>query len=291
MKKFLPYLYICAAFMLAACNTQPQKAADETVQVKWCTFNLRYDEPHDSLNSWPYRKDTVAHFIQNQGLDIIGMQEVLHHQLEDLKERLPEYEAIGVGRDDGDTKGEYSCLLYKKDRFKVLDSNTFWLSQYPDSIGFIGWDGACPRIATWAKFEDIATGKIFMAVNTHFDHVGLEARKNSALMIIDKIKEIVGEQPAVLTGDFNINDQDEAYKTITTNEFVLLDSHKTAKFADGPSYTYHGWGKVAPEERKKIDFIFVTPNISVEKSWIPEEPDTEWGFVSDHNPVIATLTF
>ncbi|MCQ2268412.1 MAG: endonuclease/exonuclease/phosphatase family protein [Bacteroidaceae bacterium] len=291
MNKRLFYMAIAAvSFLLEACTNQPQVTSETDIDLNWCTFNIRYDEPNDSLNNWKYRKDTVASFIKAQDLDVIGMQEVLHHQLNDMLERLPEYAAIGVGRDDGATKGEYSCLLYKKDRFDVLESNTFWLSQYPDSIGFIGWDGACPRIATWAKFQDKETGKIFMAVNTHFDHVGVEARKNSALMIIDKIKEIVGDQPAVVTGDFNINDQDEAYETITTNEFVLLDSYKTSETVEGVNYTYHGWGK-AKDDFKKIDFIFITPNIKAKKTIIPEEPKTEWGFISDHNPVVTSISF
>lgn len=290
MKKLLSLTFGALALMMGACNNQSANtAAENMIDVNWCTFNIRYDEPGDSLNSWPYRKDTVAAFIKAQDLDVIGMQEVLNHQLNDMLERLPEYAAIGVGRDDGKTKGEYSCLLYKKNRFDVLDSNTFWLSQYPDSIGFIGWDGACPRIATWAKLQDKESGKILMAVNTHFDHVGVEARKNSALMIIEKIKEIVGEQPAVVTGDFNINDQDEAYQTITTNEFVLLDSYKTSETVEGATYTYHGWGKA--DDQQKIDFIFITPNIKAKKTVIPEEPKTKWGFISDHNPVVTSLSF
>lgn len=289
MKKTVSLVFGVIACMMVSCTNSQKVTEESPISVNWCTFNIRYDEPHDSLNSWPYRKDTVAAFIKAQDLDVIGMQEVLNHQLLDLKERLPEYEAIGVGRDDGMTKGEYSCIFYKKDRFDVLDSNTFWLSQYPDSIGFIGWDGACPRIATWAKLQDKETGKIFMAVNTHFDHVGVEARKNSALMIIEKIKEIVGSQPAVVTGDFNINDQDEAYQTITTNEFVLLDSYKTAEKVEGAPYTYHGWGKT--DDLKKIDFIFITPNIKAIHAIIPNEPKTEWGFISDHNPVITQLEF
>lgn len=291
--KYIKNLALAAIACLSftACQQQTKQAEAENIDVNWCTFNIRYDEKADSLNGWAYRKDTVAAFIKAQDIDVIGMQEVLHHQLEDLKERLPEYGAIGVGRDDGDTAGEYSALLYKKDRFTVLDSNTFWLSQYPDSIGFIGWDGACPRIATWAKFQDNKTGKIFMAVNTHFDHVGIEARKNSALMIIEKIKEIVGDQPAVLTGDFNISDKEEAYQTITTNEFVLLDAHKVAESTEGVNYSWHNWGKQPMEERQKIDFIFVTPTITVHRSWIPKEPDTEWGFISDHNPVVSKISF
>lgn len=219
------------------------------------------------------------------------MQEVLHNQLEDLKAGLPNYAAIGVGREDGKEKGEYSPLFYRSDKYEVLESNTFWLSQYPDSAGFIGWDGACTRIATWAKFKDKATGKIFMGVNTHFDHVGVEARRESALLIIKKIKEIVGDQPAVVTGDFNVNDQSEAYQTITTNEFVLKDAYKMTDQKTGPNYTFHDFGRYPMDKREKIDFIFVTPQIKVLNTEICQNPETKTGYLSDHNPHMALLEF
>lgn len=263
----------------------------EKAQIEWATFNIRMDTDADSLNSWKYRKDNVCKYITDKKMDIVGMQEVLHHQLEDLKAGLPGYAAIGVGREDGKTKGEYSAILYRTDKFEVLDSNTFWLSQYPDSAGFIGWDGACTRVATWAKFKDKATGKIFMGVNTHFDHVGVEARKNGALLIIQRIKDIVGDQPAVLTGDFNVSDTSEAYQTLTTNEFVLKDAHKIAEKTSGPAYTFHGFGRVPMEEREKIDFIFVTPQIRVLDSEITQDPEGPTGYLSDHNPQIVHVEF
>lgn len=283
--KSLPF----ATIMLTAisCSSNQNNASD----ITWATFNIRYDNPEDSLNNWQYRKDTVANFILAQDIDIIGMQEVLQNQLEDLKARLPEYAEIGVGREDGKTKGEYAPIFFKKDKFEILDSNTFWLSQYPDSIGFIGWDGACTRIATWAKIKDKRNGKIFMAINTHFDHVGTEARRKGALLIIDKIKEIVGNEPAVLTGDFNVNEESEAYKTITTNNFVLKDAHKVASNKSGVDYTFHNFGRLDPDNYDKIDFIFITPQIKVNSSYIPKEADKNGQFLSDHNPEIVHLSF
>lgn len=277
-----------AACMLSSCTEK-----ENSVHLKWATMNIRMDTPADSMNSWQYRKDGVAGFIKEQDLDIVGMQEVLHHQLLDLKERLPEYMAVGVGREDGKTQGEYASLFFKKDKFEVLDSNTFWLSQYPDSVGFIGWDGACTRIATWAKLKDKKSGKIFMAVNTHFDHVGIEARNKGALLIIDKIKEIVGDKPAVLTGDFNVNNQSDAYNTITQNAFVLKDAFKVAESKSGVGYTFHDYGRIAKDECEMIDFIFVTPQIKVDSVYIPEEPLRESGlqYLSDHNPQIAVIEF
>lgn len=267
------------------------QTSQQPITVNWGTFNIRYDNPDDQENNWKFRKDRVATFIQQEKLDIVGMQEVLHNQLEDLKTRLPEYAEVGIGREDGKQQGEYAPIFYRKDRFKLLDSNTFWLSQYPDSVGFIGWDGACTRIATWAKLEEKSTGKIFLAVNTHMDHVGVEARRKGALLIIKRIQDIVGNRPAVLTGDFNVNDKSEAYQTLTTNDFVLKDAYKTADVKEGVSYTFHDFEKVPMNEREKIDFIFVTPQIKVTRSWIPKENPDGKGVLSDHNPQLATLQF
>lgn len=285
------HLSLLVGFSLLGIITFSSCSQPKPVQLNWATFNIRYDNPEDSLNNWQYRKDRVAEFIRDKDLDIVGMQEVLDNQLNDLKERLPEYAEVGVGREDGDTKGEYAPLFFKKDKFDVLDSNTFWLSQYPDSVGFIGWDGACTRIATWAKLRDKESGKIFMAVNTHFDHVGTEARTKSALLIIDKIKEIVGDKPAVLTGDFNVSDKWDAYQTITTNEFVLKDAYKIADNVEGVDYTFHDFGKIPPSECEKIDFIFVTPQIRVLNAEIPEEGNDSIGFLSDHNPHLVKIEF
>lgn len=285
------HLSLLVGFSLLGIIAFSSCSQPKPVQLNWATFNIRYDNPEDSLNNWQYRKDRVADFIKDKDLDIVGMQEVLDNQLNDLKERLPEYAEVGVGREDGNTKGEYAPLFFKKDKFDVLDSNTFWLSQYPDSVGFIGWDGACTRIATWAKLRDKESGKIFMAVNTHFDHVGTEARTKSALLIIDKIKEIVGDKPAVLTGDFNVSDKWDAYQTITTNEFVLKDAYKIADNVEGVDYTFHDFGKIPPSECEKIDFIFVTPQIRVLNAEIPEEGNDSIGFLSDHNPHLAKIEF
>ena len=267
------------------------QTSQQPITVNWGTFNIRYDNPDDKENNWKFRKDRVAEFIKQEKLDVVGMQEVLHNQLEDLKTRLPEYAEVGIGREDGKQQGEYAPIFYRKDRFKLLDSNTFWLSQYPDSVGFIGWDGACTRIATWAKLEDKSTGKIFLAVNTHMDHVGVEARRKGALLIIERIQDIVGNRPAVLTGDFNVDDTSEAYQTLTTNDFVLKDAYKTADVKEGVSYTFHDFEKIPVEEREKIDFIFVTPQIKVSRSWIPKENPDGKGVISDHNPQLATLQF
>jgi len=282
MKKIM--FLLLAVCMLAGCSEGEKK-----VKVRWATFNIRLDTPVDSLNRWGYRMERAAQFIKDAQLDVVGTQEVLHSQFEDLKRMLPEFEGVGVARDDGKTKGEYSSVFYRKDVFDALDSGTFWLSEYPDSVGLKGWDAACVRVATWAKLQHKETGKIVMAVNTHFDHVGVEARKQSALLIIRKIKEIVGDRAAVLTGDFNVTDQSDAYQTITTNEFVLKDAHKIAEKVSGVNYTFHNFTRQPLEKRSKIDFIFVTPHIRVLSSDIPQE--VEGALLSDHNPQWIEMEF
>ena len=283
MMKKIMYLLL-AVCMLAGCSEGEKK-----VKVRWATFNIRLDTPVDSLNRWGYRMERAAQFIKDAKLDVVGTQEVLHSQFEDLKRMLPEFEGVGVARDDGKTKGEYSSVFYRKDVFDALDSGTFWLSEYPDSVGLKGWDAACVRVATWAKLQHKETGKIVMAVNTHFDHVGVEARKQSALLIIRKIKEIVGDRAAVLTGDFNVTDQSDAYQTITTNEFVLKDAHKIAEKVSGVNYTFHNFTRQPLEKRSKIDFIFVTLHIRVLSSDIPQE--VEGALLSDHNPQWIEMEF
>ena len=156
-KLFLLFLPLFAA----SCGQVKQQApAPEPVNVM--SFNIRYDNPEDSLDNWQYRKDRAANAIRFYDVDILGTQEVLHNQLEDLKQRLPEYGVIGVGREDGKEKGEYSALWYKKDRFNLLDSGYFWLSETPEVAGSKGWDGACERIASWAKLVRMESGCLYV---------------------------------------------------------------------------------------------------------------------------------
>ena len=275
-------------FLLLAIVTMAS-CSEEKVNVRWATFNMRLDTPADSLNNWKYRKERVAQYIQDMKLDVVGTQEVLQNQFNDLKSLLPDFEGVGVARDDGKETGEYSAVFYRKSVFDALDSGTFWLAENPDSVGMMGWDAVCVRVATWAKLQHKATGKIVMAVNTHFDHVGKVARRESALLIIRKIKEIVGDRPAVLTGDFNVTDQSEAYNTIVSNEFVLLDAHKVAEKVGGVSYTFHDFDRREMEKRSKIDFVFVTPQIKVLQSEVTQE--VKEALLSDHNPQWTELEF
>ena len=144
------------------------------------TFNIRLNVASDSLNAWPHRKDKVASQILYHNVDILGVQEALHDQMIDLKQRLPGMKYIGVARDDGKMKGEYSAIFYDTMKFSLLESSTFWLSLTPEQPGSKSWDAAITRIVSWAKFQDRKSRKIFFVFNTHFDHMGVVARKESA---------------------------------------------------------------------------------------------------------------
>lgn len=272
---------------------------ERTAKLRWGTFNIRLQTSIDDEQGWGWdvRKGRVADYIKRNHIDIVGMQEVLHAQLEDLLMLLPEYDYVGVGRTDGKTKGEYTPIFFLKDKFEVLEKGNFWLSETPEVPGSKGWDAALERVASYAKLRDKRSGKVFMAVNTHFDHVGVTARRESAKLIMRKIHDIVGNQPAVVTGDFNVTEDDEAYRTMTEEEIVngkssnskLLDAyHQTAKNT-GVGYTYHNFCRIPANKAEKIDFIFITPTIKVKRTHIEEpKPDK---MLSDHNPHWADLRF
>lgn len=286
MKK---YLFILLALFMTTTSFYAKKQVP--VKVRWCTFNIRLQNGDDEKIGfgWSVRKDRVANYIKDNDIQIVGMQEVLHAQLEDLLARLPEYDYVGVGRTDGKTKGEYTPIFFLKKKFKCLEKGNFWLSETPEVPGSKGWDAALERVASYAKLKDKKTGKVFMAVNTHFDHVGVTARRESAKLIMKKIQEIVGERPAVVTGDFNVTEDDEAYKTMITNEFKMNDSYHMTTNNTGATYTWHQFCRLPLDKREKIDFIFITPSIKVSHTHI-EEPNIE-AMLTDHNPHWADLEF
>lgn len=275
---FMPFMYSVA------------KEAENT-KLRWCTFNIRLKNSGDDAAGWGWdvRRDRVVTYIKEKQLDVVGMQEVLHPQLQDLLERLPEYDYVGVGRADGKTKGEYSPIFFLKEKYEVLEKGNFWLSETPDVPGSKGWDAAIERIASYAKLKDKATGKIFMAVNTHFDHVGVVARSESAKLIMKKIQEIVGNRPAVVTGDFNVTEENDAYVTMTSSAFRMNDVYHMTANHTGTVYTFNNFCRSSPLECDKIDFVFVTPSVKVKRSHI-EEPNAA-AILSDHNPHWADLEF
>ncbi len=250
---------------------------------KVMSYNIRLDTPVDSVNQWPKRTHKVVALIKKYDPDILGVQEAIHHQLMDLLKGLPEYDYIGVGRDDGKTKGEYSAILYKKSKFTILQQNTFWLSESPEVAGSKSWDAAITRVASWGKLQDKKSKKEFLVINTHFDHIGKEARKKSAELLKLKAVEIVNNLPVIITGDFNFTREDSPYAAIMDSKGIALID----PLAKEPVGTSCGF-KVNSRECKGIDYIFHSSQWSSSDYKVIQDNDGKY-YPSDHLPVMATL--
>jgi endonuclease/exonuclease/phosphatase family metal-dependent hydrolase len=254
------------------------------------TFNIRLNIKSDSLNAWPYRKDNAASQILFYKIHLLGVQEALHDQMMDLQERLPQYRSTGGGRDDGKEKGEYSAIFYDTTRLQLLQTKMFWLSETPEVPGSKSWDAAITRMVTWAKFRDKKTKKIFFAFNTHFDHIGQVARRESAKIVLKRVKEIAGDIPVVFTGDFNSRPSDEPIIIITDkiNPLHLTDSKEISQTAHyGPTGTFNAF-QAKERDNDPIDYIFlkgkwkVLKHATISESWLGR-------FASDHFAVLTTL--
>lgn len=283
-------LFLLLLPLVAASCGQVKQQTSAPQPVNVMSFNIRYDNPEDSLDNWQYRKDRAANAIRFYDVDILGTQEVLHNQLEDLKQRLPGYAVIGVGREDGKEKGEYSALWYKTDRFDLLDSGYFWLSETPEVAGSKGWDGACERIASWAKLQDKKSGKKYFALNTHLDHVGVAARREGISLILDRVNELSDGLPVIVTGDFNSDPQSDVIKHITdaANPEHLTDSRDVAAIVYGPSWSFHDFGNIPYDRRPLIDYVFVNQGLKVLRYGVLAEMENN-AFLSDHAPVLVTV--
>jgi len=255
-------------------------------QISIITFNIRYNNSGDGINAWPNRVEMVNGLLNFYEPDIFGLQEALYEQIVDVQKALPEYEWIGVGRDDGDKAGEFSPIFFNTQKFIRIENGHFWLAENCDQAE-LGWDAACKRIVTWGKFQSKVSGKRFFVFNTHFDHVGVEARKNSALLIHDKIEELTqGSQlPVILTGDFNLTDETEPILMIKK---YLNDSREVSKTAPyGPIGTFNGF-KPGTEGNNRIDYVFVSKGIKVLK-YAALSDSKEGRTPSDHLPVFVRL--
>ena len=282
-------LFLLPLLALASCQCGGEKTT-EPQPVNVMSFNIRYDNPEDSLDNWKYRKDRAAKAILFYEADIVGTQEVLHNQLEDLKQQLPHYGVVGVGREDGKEQGEYSALWYNKERFDLTDSGYFWLSETPEVAGSKGWDGACERIATWAKLKEKQGGREYFALNTHLDHVGVVARREGITLMLNRINELAGNLPVIVTGDFNSDPESDGITHVTnqSDPLHLTDSRTVAPIVYGPAWTWHDFGQLPYDRRPLIDYVFVRGNLKVLKYGVLAETEND-AFLSDHAPVLVKV--
>lgn len=272
-------------------------------QLKVASYNIRNANPNDSLkgNGWQQRCPVISQLVLFNDFDIIGMQEVLERQRLDLIKSLPQYEHAGIGRDDAKTKGEYSSIFYKKDKFDLIKSGNFWLSENPDYPN-IGWDAGYIRICSWVKLRDKISDKKVWFFNVHMDHRGIKARREGAKLILAKIRQLCGNDPVILVGDFNVTQKNEVYNLLANSE-ILSDSYQIAKVRYALNGTFSGFDPNGRNE-DRIDHVFVTPSLSVERygiltdtyrTEVEDSSASEKKFVarvpSDHFPVSVVLNY
>lgn len=262
-------------FIATALGAQPYKVM---------TYNIRYDNPGDGVNQWDSRKSKVFTLIEKHAPDIIGVQEALRHQLDDIAEALDAYTYFGAGRDDGKEKGEHSAIFVRKDRFNILEENTFWLSKTPKVPGSKDWDAAITRVVTWGKLQDKKSKQTFVMINTHFDHIGKESRKNSAAILKDSAASISDGLPVIVTGDFNFTRDKEPYAVMTKDSGLRLTD---AAPSDTPG-TACGF-VVGARPCNAIDYIFHSAHWTSSNYRVMQDNDGKY-YPSDHLPVMATLS-
>lgn len=252
--------------------------------LKVMTYNIRLDHAGDNENNWHHRKDELVRQIQFYEPDVFGVQEALPQQMDYLDSALAGYAYIGVGRDDGKRAGEFSAVFYKKDIVDLVKGSTFWLSSSPEEVSK-GWDAALPRICTYGLFERKSDGQQFWFFNTHFDHVGKQARVESMKLILSQIKAKNSKNlPVVLTGDLNVTPDEEP---ITEMKKVLKDSREAANLAFGPDATFNGFNFTQAPQRR-IDYIAVSEGIKVDKYAVLTD-SFDQKYISDHFPVFCVL--
>lgn len=271
-------IYLLAAVAFTACGS--------ATSLSVMTFNMRYDNPEDGQNNWRFRREWIAGVIKAQEVDVLGTQELLSNQFNDLSGLLTGYQGVGVGRLDGAESGEYCAVFFRKDRFTLLDSGTFWLSETPEVVGSLGWDGACERIATWVVLRD-RDGRELFFIDTHLDHVGQVARDEGVSLLMKRIETLSGGRPVILTGDFN-SEPGSSVVAHVQKDGVLRDAKAIAAQRSGTDWSFSDFGQIPEAERPLLDYIFVSGDIeAVRYEVLPDIFDG--GYVSDHAPVMAVV--
>jgi endonuclease/exonuclease/phosphatase family metal-dependent hydrolase len=291
----LSWLTLAAAAWLAAagCTAVPSagRPAPSTPQLeselRVMTFNIRYGTAPDGEDAWPLRRSLVSHTIREFAPDVLGVQEALRFQLDEIVRELPHLRELGVGRDDGIEAGEYSAILFDRRRLDPIDSGTFWLSDAPEVPGSMTWGNRYPRVVTWARFRDRARDVAFVVFNTHWDHESQPARERGAALVVERMREVSGGDPVILMGDFNAGEENPAFRVLVeAANAPLYDTFRVLHPDARDTGTYHAFA--GDRSGAKIDAILASPE------WRTLAADivlySENGrFPSDHFPVTAIL--
>jgi len=258
--------------------------------LRMMTYNIRFDNPADGVHAWPNRKELVASVIRFHKADIIGVQEALEYQIQDLMELLPGYDWVGVGRNE-DGGGEFSAILYRSSVVAVKAAQTFWLSESPDEPGSKSWDSSLPRIATWAHFVTSSDGRELFVLNTHFDHRGEQARLESARLLKEQVSKLANGLPVIVMGDLNATS--EQPPLVLLSDTPLSDGRSLRDgFVHsivphhGPASTWTGFTKI--EADRRIDYIFASEDLPIHYHAILTDK-LEDRYPSDHLPVLVEV--
>jgi endonuclease/exonuclease/phosphatase family metal-dependent hydrolase len=294
------FLVVWLFFDLCAYGSTDSFAVDANgIQLRVMTFNIRYGTAHDGDNSWENRRQKVFDVLSNHKSDVVGLQEALYFQIEEILKAVPQYSMVGVGRDDGKTEGEYCAILYDHDRFDVNETDTFWLSDTPESCGSITWGNACTRICTWARFVDKESGNAFYVYNVHLDHISQYSREKSAVLLSERINQRKHQDPFIVTGDFNVGEENPVVKYLTgdashldkngdklPNPVPLIDTFRRLHPDATEVGTFNQFKGNCDGE--KIDYILAPSTVKVLQAQILHD-NVNGSYPSDHFPIVARL--
>ena len=262
-------------------------------EIDALSFNIRFDNPKDGENAWPNRKEMVGQWVKSESPDVIGLQEALRHQIDDIKKVATSYSEYGVGRDDGKSRGEHCTILYLKKRFSLdkSDCGTFWFSDTPEKIASKSWGNEIPRICTWGRFIEKKTDKGFYVYNVHYDHRSQPSRLGASELIIQRIsKRKRFNDPIILMGDFNASENNPAIKIFKDEPLNLVDTFRVVKPDEKMVKTFHGF-RGGSFSGGKIDHVFMLPKMGKVSSAEIVRFNKDKRYLSDHYPVRAKLSF
>ncbi len=259
-------------------------------EIKVMSLNVRFDNPADGINAWEHRIPLMETYMAEEMPDILGVQESLHHQNEDLLQIMSGYAYVGTGRDDGLRSGEFSPVFYRTQTFTLMEHGQFWLSETPDIPGSIGWEAILPRVVSWAKLKHRESEREMVVFNTHFSHVSDLAREKSMEFMSDQIQKIAGEFPVIVTGDFNITKGSPLYDYMIDHLEQNNGLRNVEYYSQQPVVNADNTFNAFRDDTdpRVIDFIFTDNQFEVKNFSVDQVKDDGF-FISDHWPIKAVL--
>ncbi len=299
------FLGLCV--LLGLCLLQTITSADlsrseaKDLEVRVMSFNIRYGTANDGENHWKNRHEMVFDVLRNHRPDVVGLQEALGFQIQQIRKAIDGYGLIGVAREDGANDGEYSCILYRLDRYDVNESGTFWFSDTPQVPGSSHWGNACVRICSWARLIEKKSGKAFYVFNLHLDHVSQPSREKSVVLLSKRLLARKHADPFIVTGDFNTGEKNPVILYLKgklalskpngnkgKNPVQMVDTFRVLHPDANEVGTFNGFK--GNRRGDKIDYIFTMPGVKVLEAKILYD-NVDGKFPSDHFPVWAVLRF